>query len=86
MNNELINEIVMDFGDNGSIDFDISNDNKLDFEMDGNTGGNYDYRPLSHKPSINGNVLDGNKLSKELGLQDEMDEITQQDIDRIIYG
>lgn len=44
------------------------------------------YNILPDKPSINGEVLQGNKLSEDLHLQHEMDEITEQDIDRIIFG
>lgn len=45
-----------------------------------------DYVVLSNKPKINGVVLVGDRSSSEIHVQDEMDEITEQDIDKILYG
>ena len=44
------------------------------------------YPYLTGLPKINGITLLGNKLDYELYLQHKMDEITPQDIDKIIYG
>lgn len=41
-----------------------------------------DYERLRNKPSIEGNVLIGDKTFQQLGLN----EITPQEIDEIIYG
>ena len=41
-----------------------------------------DYERLKNKPSIEGNVLIGDKSFQQLGLN----EITPQEIDEIIYG
>lgn len=49
-------------------------------------GGSSNYEALSHKPQINSVTLIGNKTSAELHVQDAMDTITEQEIDRIIYG
>lgn len=56
----------------------------LRFRMSGQAVTNYE--ALTNKPQINDVTLIGNKTSHELKLQDEMDEITAQDIDNIIYG
>lgn len=45
-----------------------------------------DYNRFYNKPQINGVELIGNKLSKEIHVQDEMDRITEQNIDEIIYA
>lgn len=45
-----------------------------------------DYNRFYNKPQINGVELIGNKLSKEIHVQHEMDEITNQEIDQIIYA
>lgn len=64
----------------------ISN-TKLNFDVDmGYIGGNLSYLPLTDKPSINFVELIGNKTSDDLGLQEEINDITEQDIDFIIYG
>lgn len=45
-----------------------------------------DYGRLANKPKINGVELEGNKIDYELYLQHKMQEITEQDIDNIIFG
>ena len=47
---------------------------------------NMDYNPLINHPHINGYELIGNKTSEELGLESTIVDITEQDIDNIIYG
>lgn len=59
-----------------SLEFGLTTNNSL--------GGDYEY--LSNKPKINGVVLIGNKSSEDIHVQHEMDEITNQEIDTIIYG
>lgn len=59
-----------------SLEFGLTTTNAL--------GGNYE--ALSNKPRINGVVLVGNKTSDEIHVQHEMNEITFQDIDEIIFG
>lgn len=45
-----------------------------------------DYNILDNKPQINYVELVGNKLSEELGLEPTITDITEQDIDNLIYG
>lgn len=45
-----------------------------------------DDKQLINRPSINDVVLIGNKTGEDLKLQDEMTEITEQEIDNIIFG
>lgn len=49
-------------------------------------GGTRDYNRLINQPQINSITLINNKTSEELGLQDKIYDITEQDIDNIIYG
>lgn len=44
-----------------------------DKKSGGGGGGTTDYRDLSNKPQINGNILNGNKTSSELGLASSQD-------------
>lgn len=60
---------------------------KLNFDVDLGYLQGGSYAPLSDKPMINFNVLQsGNNTFEYLGIQEEIDDITEQDIDRIIYG
>ena len=45
-----------------------------------------DYNELRNKPTINGLMIEGDKVSSDYKLQHEMNAVTQQDIDNIIYG
>ncbi len=51
-----------------------------------NPSGTGDYNDLSNKPSINGVTLIGDKTADDLELQEEMDFLTDQEIDQIIFG
>lgn len=46
----------------------------------------FDYSQIKNLPKINNITLLNNKTSADLGLQDEMDVISESDIDRIIFG
>ena len=50
--------------------------------------GTYDYNKLKEDtlPQINSVTLKGNKISSELHVQHEMDVISYQDIDNILFG
>lgn len=86
MNNALIpEEIIMSFDTDSDINMNIDNNDDISLSMDSTSIGG-EYPPLINKPKINGVTLLGNKTGEELGLQDNMDEITAQDIDKIIYG
>lgn len=71
--------------DQGTIDvlIDETKETKIDI---GQGGGTTNYNVLTNKPSINGVTLVGDKTSKEIQVQDLMDEITPQEIDQILYG
>ena len=60
----------------------------LDFDADmGYVGGNNSYIPLTDKPQINHRTLQaGNNTYEYLGVQETIGDITEQDIDNIIYG
>jgi len=45
-----------------------------------------DYLSLYNLPSINSVTLEGDKSGSELGLQEEMNSLSETDIDRIIFG
>lgn len=47
---------------------------------------NRNYSDLLNKPRINDVELTDNKTAEELGLQEEMAEMTAQDIDEILFG
>lgn len=70
------------------IDIDILKPKQIDIEIDRSGGSemvNYNTQ-VFNKPSINDVILIGNKKSKEIGVQDYMDAITEQDIDEIMFG
>lgn len=65
----------------------VDDEDSLELDLDSggaNSGGSYNL--LTDKPKINGNVLQGDKTGKELNLQDEMREMTFQEIDELIFG
>lgn len=69
------------------IEMEILSDEELEMDIfRGSGGGTSNYNSLTNKPQINGVTLIGNKTSREIKVQDLMDEITEQDIDEIIYG
>lgn len=69
-----------------NLTFGITN-TSINFETElGYITGNNDYRLLSNKPQINSITLLGNKTSEELGLEPTINDITEQDIDNIIYA
>ena len=51
------------------IEMDIVKKEPIDLEIGKNAGGTSNYNPLTNKPKINGVVLEGDKKSEELGLQ-----------------
>lgn len=55
----------------------------LEEDISGGTGTN-NYNDLMNKPQINNVVLTDNKTSKDLGLQDEMEALTNMDIEEIL--
>lgn len=74
--------------DNIQLDLDNKNDN-IEIELEKNekvgTGeGTDNYNVLKNKPSINGVVLEGNKTSLDLSLQDLMNSISNSEIENIL--
>lgn len=61
---------------------------RLDFKAElGYVSVDNRYAPLPDKPQINYHVLEaGNNTYEYLGIQEIIDDITEQDIDNIIYG
>ena len=51
---------------------------------EGAIGGTDNYNYLNNKPKINDIELKGNKTTKQLGLQEEMDSLTNMEIEEIL--
>lgn len=51
---------------------------------EGVTGGTDNYNYLSNKPKINNVELRDNKTAKQLGLQEEMESLTNMEIEEIL--
>lgn len=79
-------DIIINFDTDNQIDISLAGSELTTLTLDGNCCGTTNYNALSNKPQINGVTLIGNKTSHEIKVQDEMDEITAQQIDTIIYG
>lgn len=68
------------------LNFNVDN-STLTFNADlGYLQGTPSYSLLTEKPKINNITLIGNKVSEELGLEPTITDITEQDIDNLIYG
>lgn len=48
--------------------------------------GTKDYNKLNNKPTINAVTIEGDKVSADYKLQGEISDVTESDIDNIIYG
>lgn len=69
--------------------FKINENQKATFTTDYSYtvgSGTNNYEKLYNKPQINDITLIGNKTSEELGLEPTISDITEQDIDEMIYG
>ena len=51
---------------------------------EGSTGGTDNYNYLNNKPKINNVELRDNKTAKQLGLQEEMESLTNLEIEEIL--
>lgn len=83
MNNK-IKQIVVD-----GILYDITDPNLPDYirkitEQQIMEWNSKDYNLLTNKPSINEKVLEGNKTSEALGLQDRMEAMSNLDIENLL--
>ena len=74
----------IDFDNNTSIDVNILNSGEVDFTMEGQVPGTTNYNLLTNKPQINEVTLIGNKSSEDLHLQDEMDYLTNMEIEELL--
>lgn len=75
------------FDSNGFVDLDFdSDDDLIKLDIDPGQEGTDDYNVLRNHPYINNEEVIGNKTSKDYKLQDEMDEISNQEIDEILFG
>ena len=54
--------------------------------MKSSTNGAKTYGELPDKPKLNGEEIVGEKVSADYGLQDKMEAMTPQDIDKVIFG
>lgn len=78
-------KIELEIKKQSNIDIGIEKNNKLNLELKKSTGTS-NYPSLTNKPSINGIIVLGDKLGEDYKLQDLMDEITESEIDKLIYG
>lgn len=79
---------MADVVDVKNLDFVIDEqDESLDFTIDNYINvASTDYLDLINKPQINGVTLVGNKTSAEIHVQDPIGDISNQDIDNMIFG
>lgn len=80
------NNIYIDIGSKPKVNLNINAKNPVNIDIDKTKGGTSNYDALTNKPQINDVTLIGNKTSKQLGLQDELDMADEHDIDDILYG
>ena len=78
-------EIILELEDEDTLDLEIIEEDTIDVDMETDTIEivTSNYEQLNNLPKINDVQLKGNKTSKELKLQDEMDSISNLDIDKI---
>lgn len=79
------NEINVDFIKKNEITATIETMESFGVDIDKDAQAPRSYPALPEKPRINDVVLINNKTSKDLGLQDEMEALTVQEIERILY-
>lgn len=89
-NSEDITSIESDTQEISTIEKDIEeiaiieNDSNEIVTFEENTGGTSNYNYLTNKPQINSIELIGNKTSSELKLQDEMEALSNIDIENLL--
>lgn len=77
-------EINSEINISDSVNFGISDSEEITFGIASNYQGTGNYNSLSNKPQINDVVLIGNKSSEQLHLQDEMDYLTNNEIEQLL--
>lgn len=85
MNNDYTQPLEITIANTPSIDMQIDNTRNIDLNL-GEHKCTTNYEAFSNKPQINDVTLIGNKTSKELHLEHELDVITPQEIDTMIFG
>lgn len=64
----------------------VGTSSKLSGNIQLAVGGAKTYGELPDKPKLNGEEIVGEKVSADYGLQDKMEAMTPQDIDKVIFG
>ena len=73
--------------ENNQLELDLKKEDKqLELNVDNTSIYEKNYEKLDNLPEVNGNKLIGNKTSKQLGLQDELDYLTNIEIEKLIGG
>lgn len=68
-----------------TLNAELQSNNKLSGKM-ASTRYAKDYNKLINHPTLNGIEIIGDKTSQDYNLQEELDLVSEQDIDNIIYG
>lgn len=74
----------MDVITTDNVDMSFGDSDNVDFEMGARASGTTNYNLLINKPKINEVTLEGNKNSNQLHLQDEMDYLTNAEIELLL--
>lgn len=88
VNFEIDNNITTFNVDNDNYNFNVENE-QTDFSVSEilSVSPIMSYRPLSEKPQINNHILhSGNNTYEYLGVEPTITDITEQDIDNMIFG
>lgn len=65
----------------------LNQNNNLNGTLTNTAGqGTRNYNRLTNKPTLNSVVIEGDKISSDYKLQEEMEIVTDQNIDDIIFG
>ena len=86
MQNDRTNDIYIEIGSKPKVNLTLDNNEPINIDIDTSTSVVPPYDVLPNKPQINNVTLIGNKTSRQLGLQDELDMADEHDIDEILYG
>lgn len=81
---EIVEPMEVTISGDQEIHADISGDASMEVIPSPGISGANNYEKLKNKPRINEVELIGNKTSKQLGLQDEMNSLTNLELDDLI--
>ena len=82
MDRETLYELALEEETVPALDMDSQEPLETDLDAAQRTLGTGDYQALKNRPSIQGNLLEGDKTFYQLGLLD----ITDAEIDEILFG